>query len=553
MTFQVSKNSVALCGIWCEKGMEKAAEQLSHYLTKITGAPYPILAERKGKRFEIVTDESVRYFAYSVEEECFLIAAPTPVKAGWGVFHMLDQLADCVFCTSTYEVIPKNPSLILDAENYVHSPAFEHNNVHYKDYFTNPLFEMKSGTSLMGYSEEDVAPMRRKWTCHTMTVLLGAEKYDEHPEYFCMRDGERLRPVYQEGLGGIICAENVQPCLSNPEVLEVICENLKKEMEERPEVLYWSVSQDDNFNYCQCPECAKIDEEEGSHMGSCLRFVNKVAERFPDKIISTLAYRYTRKPCKKTRPAKNVEIMLCNIEAYRDKPIISDPVNEEVKNLLLEWRGLTENLYYWDYCVNFENLISPFPNFHTIAENMKFFASGGVGTMFSQGNRETLGEFAELRAYYLAKLAANPYADPDAIIEKFCKAYYGNAAPYIITYINMLHDAMEHSGRKIRIFDKLDVAADSYLRRDLFDKYMALFEQAEDAVAGDAELLNHVKIARMPLYYVGVALGYGDKNQQRDMLAQFAKTAQENHVNMVRECGRDNLQKFVFDSMAKLA
>ena len=56
-------------------------------------------------------------------------------------------------------------------------------------------------------------------------------------------------------------------------------------------------------------------------MGSFLTFVNKVAERFPDKIISTLAYQYTRVPPKDLLPGKNVNIMLCNIESPRNVSI----------------------------------------------------------------------------------------------------------------------------------------------------------------------------------------------------------------------------------------
>ena len=43
MIFEVSKDSRALCGIWCEAGMERAAEQLSIYIKKITNAEIPTL------------------------------------------------------------------------------------------------------------------------------------------------------------------------------------------------------------------------------------------------------------------------------------------------------------------------------------------------------------------------------------------------------------------------------------------------------------------------------------------------------------------------------
>ena len=79
------------------------------------------------------------------------------------------------------------------------------------------------------------------------------------------------------------------------------------------------MSQNDNTSYCQCDACKKVIAEEGSPSGPIIRFVNEVAKRFPDKIISTLAYQYSRQAPKITKPADNVQIMLCTIELNRCK------------------------------------------------------------------------------------------------------------------------------------------------------------------------------------------------------------------------------------------
>lgn len=553
MIFKVTENSRALAGIWCESGTERAADQLSAYIEKITGARLPMLSERIGKRFEIIFDGSVKNFRYGIEGDAFVIAAPDDVKAGWGVFYMLEELAGCLFCTSEYEDIPKNPSLSLETENYIHKTAFEHNYVHYKDYMDHPIFAMKRGTFEMGYNDDEKNPMFGNGFAHSIFRLMDKNLYHTHPEYFCMRDGERLKPKYSMTLGGGTAINNLQPCLSHPDVLEIVCENLKKQMDSNPRALIWNVSQSDNFNYCQCPECAKIDEEEGSHLGSWLRFVNKVADRFPDKIISTLAYQFSRTPCKMTRPRKNVMITLCNIEAYRHRPIKTDPSNSQTRDELIEWRQQTDGMFYWDYCIQFENLVSPFPNFRTLAENMKFFAEGGVSVMFSQGNREHLGEFAELRGYYLQQLAEDPTRDPDAIIERFCRAYYKDAAPYIVEYIRIMHDALEASDYKLHIFDKIYLAKDSYLSREMYERYVDLFDKAEEAVKGDDVIMRHVRLARMPLYFAGIKLKYGTKAERYDMIAQFSRLSLDNGVDMVWEIGRDTAMQFIRTSMAELA
>ena len=108
-------------------------------------------------------------------------------------------------------------------------------------------------------------------------------------------------------------------------------------MAAQPDKKIWSVSQNDNFSYCQCPECLKVIEEEGSPAGPIIRFVNRVAALFPDKTISTLAYQYSRPAPRRTRPAPNVEVMLCTIELDRSRPIAEAPSSASFVRDIGDW------------------------------------------------------------------------------------------------------------------------------------------------------------------------------------------------------------------------
>ena len=113
--------------------------------------------------------------------------------------------------------------------------------------------------------------------------------------------------------------ERTQLCLTNPDVLRIAIEKVKQALRENPGSRLISVSQNDWYNNCTCPECRKIDEAEGSNAGSLIWFVNQIAEaiedEFPDVIIDTLAYQYSRPAPKNIRPRKNVCVRLCSIEA----------------------------------------------------------------------------------------------------------------------------------------------------------------------------------------------------------------------------------------------
>ncbi|MDQ9827195.1 DUF4838 domain-containing protein, partial [Acinetobacter sp. 163] len=71
---------------------------------------------------------------------------------------------------------------------------------------------------------------------------------------------------------------------------------------------------DGNYTNCTCPDCKKLDDAEGGPSGSLIHFINKLADRFPDKEIATLAYLYTMNPPKQVKPRPNVVVMLCDID-----------------------------------------------------------------------------------------------------------------------------------------------------------------------------------------------------------------------------------------------
>ena len=72
-----------------------------------------------------------------------------------------------------------------------------------------------------------------------------------------------------------------QLCLSNPEVFDLVMEGLNERMAEKPEALYWSVSQNDTYKACECDNCKKEYEAYGGYSGAMVHFVNKVAAEFP--------------------------------------------------------------------------------------------------------------------------------------------------------------------------------------------------------------------------------------------------------------------------------
>ncbi len=352
---------------------------------------------------------------------------------------------------------------------------------------------------------------------HTFEKLVPRAIYFEtHPEYFSLINGKRMHD---------------QLCLSNEDVFKIVVERLREEMKKQPEAKVWSVSQNDNFSYCSCPECQKKNEREDSPSGALIEFVNRVAREFPNKTISTLAYQYSRKAPKYIKPEKNVQIMLCTIEEDRNKTIEEASQNALRKNPnaqtfakdIQAWGKITKNIFLWDYNVDFAYSVSPFPNFHVIKPNLKFFMDNNAFQHFQQANSEQGHEFAELKTYLISKLLWDINASQDSIINEFLQGYYGKASEFIRQYI----DTLQYFGQNSKVF--LDIYAPptnyskTFLSKDKIDIYSSIFDKAEEAVKADSVYLLRVRTARLPLWFAIMEIGKADMFGERGWYSKNAE------------------------------
>jgi hypothetical protein len=407
----------------------------------------------------------------------------------YGVVHLLEKYYGCRRYSPSAEVFPKRNDLALGCTFEVDNPANEVRIVNgefaldpdYRDWMRLHVQDDLYGTGYYVHTFQKLLPWRTYFAAH--------------PEYFALMNGKRIID---------------QPCLSRPEVFDIVVAKLREEMAAQPDRTIWSVSQNDNFSYCQCPECLKVIEEEGSPAGPIIRFVNRVAALFPDKTISTLAYQYSRTAPRLARPAPNVEVMLCTIELNRSKPIADDPSSASFVRDIEEWGRICGNLYLWDYTVNFSHHVSPFPNLHVLQPNIRFFVGQGVRKHFQQTNTGPGHEFSELKSYLLARLLWDPKTDVGSVMDDFLNGYYGKGGPFVRKYIDALRAALGRTGAKLDIYEPPAVHAEGHLSAVDVAVYNALFDKAEAAASGDPAALTRVRTARLPLMYAMLEIGKGD-------------------------------------------
>ena len=364
---------------------------------------------------------------------------------------------------------------------------------------------------------------------HTFNRILPAKRFGKaHSEWYSLLNGER-RP-----------GDHSQWCLSNPEVLEACATQLDSIFKANPTMSMISVSQNDgNDTYCHCDACMRIYEEEGAVSGAYIRFMNELARRFPDKQISTLAYLFTCQPPKKVKPLDNVNIMLCDIDCKREVPLTDNESGRWFMDAMEGWSKISNNIFVWDYGINFDNQVSPFPNFHILQKNIQLFHKNHTTMHFAQVNGARGTDFAELRAYMIAKLMWDPYCDADSLQQTFMEGYYGDAAPYLSQYLKLLEGGLLASHKDLWIYDSPITHKDGMLCPQLVKTYDELFDRAEAAVKDNPVLLEHVRLSRLPLQYSKLEIertrSGSDKRWVTDALALFEQRTKEYGVKSLNE------------------
>jgi hypothetical protein len=272
-------------------------------------------------------------------------------------------------------------------------------------------------------------------------------------------------------------------------------------MAANPDALYWSISAEDDMGYCTCDLCRKVDAEEGGPQGSLIRFVNRVAAQFPDKIFTTLAYGYTSHPPQKTRPASNVYVMLSSIDVMRDQPFEQAPSAAGFRADLSAWAALTSQLFVWDYTTQFTNYLAPFPDYPNLQPNCQYLKAHSVQGIFEQGSGDSYGDMSEYNSYLQAALLWNPSADVHDLIQTFCHGFYGAAGPFLMEYLQTMGASVRTGGKPLDIYGNPVNAYNSFLTPEAIDQYSTLLDKAEAAVENDPVYLSRVKTARLPLEY----------------------------------------------------
>lgn len=536
-----------------------AANELKKYLDEITGSNFNIIKESevidKRAPLLVVGNSSLAktllpevdaarlpYDGIVVETVGKNVVMLGHLDRGtlYAVYTFLEEVIGVRWWTSTESYIPKVKKLKIPEVQIHHAPQLIYRDSYYKDPRSSADFtaQMKLNGSTRVKHPKYGGGHSMMYGVHSFYIILPPDKYfNEHPEWYSLIDGKRVN-------------ERAQLCLSNEEMREEFTRNVLKDLRANPDTRFVDISQNDYNGACECDACQAIVKEEGSESGPLIRFVNAIAKEvekeFPNTLVETLAYNYTRKAPLHVVPRDNVLIRLCTIECSFSEPLAHGEQNKPLRDDMKEWNEITEHLFIWDYVTCFTSYMLPHPNLHVLAPNIRFFIDNKTIGLFEQGdNHCDAGDFVRMRNWIISHLMWNPNLDENKLIDEFLTGYYGaNAAPHLRQYWDLLTKAAKESNVYLScyMFDTAD-----WLTAPVCAQAASLMKKAIE-VTSDETLRNRLRREEIPIKFVQLLENKRFKEYEREntgiqasvdnpeqALAEFMSLLKEFNVTKIRE------------------
>ena len=534
-----------------QNSWDKMAEQeLHYYFHKITGRNLKTVKERNpsgGNLFlgtpalaaglleaKAVADIKEDGDGFSVASDGTDVAIYSKNSIGsiYGVYAFFEKLGLKIYANDCEVLPPANvavPKFKLTSNPDFSRFAMAFNFYHYEVFKIEDLtrlgYSPTLGGSVMAPNQPSLTvgpgwtdPVYAKHygisdiTSHTTGFLVPPYLYlEKHPEYYARDKSGKVSTDLKSPY-------TVQLCLSNPDVFKIVLERMLYWMGKTPAAKYYEFTCGDNWDYCQCPECEKLDPQDVptfpgekrnatdinavSHMSDrVLWFTNKLAreirKHYPDKIILSTAYQATVEPPRLIKEvASNVGIQLCSEYcggAQSQSYDLFSPPNERFLRHFLKWKQLApEQLYMFEYPMNYGNVYAPFFSHDAARNKVKFYYGQGVKGV------EYCGQpflFTKMFVYVQGKLRWNATQPADKLEGDFLKAYYGPAAGAMQDFLNLI---------RAKIYDKNHPVhqvewgtGSALISPDFVSQAYAIFAQAEHAVKATPLFYDRVRYEKL--------------------------------------------------------
>jgi len=377
---------------------------------------------------------------------------------------------------------------------------------------TTPLLRVNTahpaGASFYDLAHNRFPRVDEQFGGHTWERAVPAELFAEHPEYFAMISGSRLKPE-----GG-----RAQFCMSNPDVQERIYRDLAGFFDKGYDSV--DLGQPDGFRECQCEKCDALYGTGKDWSEKIWIFHRDVARRLEKshhgKQVTMMSYILTAAPPKtfKAFPA-NTCIMLTG-------------TNEED---IVPWRGIDVPRgftgYVYNWCPNLGTRYTPMRTPGYIEQQVQRLAENRIQSLYRDGPGQLFG--LEGPVYYtMGRMFDDPQNNhAKDLVPEFCEAAFQNKsiAFYMRAFYDELYNAIalysDHLGTRNDVWTFKPLPTDARGRKTVTDPFqlIAFLYTPRLLSSLESNLSQSEKLAATPKVKTRLAL----VRTEFDYLKHFAK------------------------------
>jgi hypothetical protein len=278
---------------------------------------------------------------------------------------------------------------------------------------------------------------------HNWPFITKEKYYDTHPEYFALRNGERVTG----GLGG------TWVCTTHPDVIKIFADGYIAMAKAGAKAA--SISPPDGRSFCECERCRALDVPgyvEPSNGALCMsdRYVTffdavakLVKKEAPDFILSFYAYSdYTLPPKNIAKVSDNLcawitTIRFCRLHSFGNP---NCEAAARYKDVVERWAAMGIKTASYDYNYNLSEVTVPISKISYFRERIPFLKK--TGCLGINLEAMSAGYLYAPHTYLAYRLMWDADADADALLDDFYDKFGGKAAPHIKAYWERIDKAV---------------------------------------------------------------------------------------------------------------
>lgn len=538
---------------------ELAATEIQLYLQKITGGTITIGNSTDDGQAEIHigrTDgfysstalqklqklEKEEGFVIQREDQRIFICGLSPLGTLYGAYRFLEELGVRWFMpTELGEVVPNQESISIDHLSIRKEP----------DYTVRWIGKgndwSRRNRQNVNINVNGTRPGVNIWkTFHTFHTILNSEIYfDDHPEWFPLRNGVRIK--YNNSGGNTTSYQ-----LSLEGSWQKVAERLIEIYQDDPELDILTLGPNDGVNSGWSEEEAEtsLDEPGVDYYRKYSRrlyiFYNRVARELQQAIphvqLKVGTYNTFMGPPldQSIIPEENVWLFMTHQNFCHAHPLFEggDCPNAEFMMYMDEWRERTDRMYIYEYYYKGYWRGAIWPIWRSIAADIPYYFEKGVTGLYTQySNNNYFGLL--LNNYVAARFQWDTNTDIDSLLTDYYDKFFMSAAGPMRNWYETFETALTGSGKHIsgvaeQAVDIYTPALFDEARQYLSDAYSA--ESHPDVTARIRKAEYHQEYTEMLMEFYrrrNDVLDYSGTREGLYVMYLRYKQTEENLLNYV--------------------